>query len=349
MIDGKKSTGAIFGIQIGSSAPIIKTYGFANISTKREVKTNDQFRIASVTKPFTATAIIQLIESGKLSFNDTINKFFPNFPKGKEITIYQLLSHTSGIRNWYDIRMPENTPDNFPMCPEPHKYIEKMDKIFLFDPGMYHSYSNTGYVLLGKIIEKVSGVTYEDYLKEKIFNPSGMVDTEMETTKNASKQWAEGYGYNDSLSNPFIEPEKYPMPFSAGGLRSTAADLLKFITSLNSGKLISDELRAKMTTYAKLNSGKKAVMANFYFPSDFVMPEIPEGLTEFGYGLGFQLMEKYNTPVAFHVGSISGFQSYLVYIPKSNTTIAMLANTNGDNCGIDPKWEEIQKVMVEIE
>lgn len=326
LISENKSPGISFGIKIDSAKPIFKAYGLSDISINRKVKNNDQFRIASITKSFTATAIMQLVQQGELSLDDTIEEFFPDFPKANEINIYRLLSHTSGIPSWYEVKMPDSTPTDFPMCETPHKYIQGMEKLFFFEPGEKYYYSNSGYVLLGEIIEKVSGETYGQFLKENLFEPSGMTDTEMEYSEDKSPEWVKGYGYDENDSVPFIDPERYPMPFSAGGLRSTAPDLLKFMIALNSGKLISEEFRTKMTSYANLNSGKKTVMANFWFPADFVMPEMPEGLNEFGYGLGFQLMEKYGTPVTFHVGSISGFQSYLVYIPKSNTTIAILTN-----------------------
>jgi len=348
LIDGKKSAGAALGIQIGNSQPIIRTYGYANISEERQVKANDQFRIASITKPFTATAIIQLIEEGKLSFDDKIDRFFPNFPRGGELTIYQLLSHTSGIRNWYDIKMPDPTPDNFPMCAEPHKYIEKMEKIFLFEPGQYHSYSNTGYVLLGEIIEKVSGLTYEAFLKKKIFIPSGMVDTEMETIENISDQWTNGYGYNDSLSNPFIEPETYPMPYAEGGLRSTADDLLKFIRVFNNDKLVSDEYRNQMTSYAKVKDGSDVALDNFYFPSNAVPPELPKYVQKYGYGLGFSRADIYNSIYIWHGGSIAGFLSVLIYLPKSETTLVLLTNT-GDPGGYPTIMEDVQRIVTEIE
>lgn len=349
LISENKAPGIVFGIKIDSAKPIFKSYGLTDISSKRKVKNNDQFRIASITKSFTATAVMQLVERGKLSLDDTIGKFFIDFPKANGITIYHLLSHTSGIPSWYEVKMPDNTPSDFPMCETPHKYIQEANKLFLFEPGEKYYYSNSGYVLLGEIIELVSGDTYEQFLKKNIFVPARMKDTEMEYSGYKSMEWVKGYAFDENDSVPFTEPETYPMPFSAGALRSSVPDLIRFTTSLNSGELLSKESRERMTSYAELNSGKKTVIANFWFPTDFVMPEMPEGLDEFGYGLGFQLMEKFRTPVIFHVGSISGFQSYLVHIPKSNTTVGITGNTNGENGGIASKWKEIQKIMVEIE
>lgn len=349
LVSEKKSPGIVFGIKIDAAEPIVKSYGLSNISTDRKLDVNGQFRIASITKTFTSTAILMLVQQGKLSFDDTIEKFFPDFPKAEEITIYSLLSHTSGIPNWYEVEMPASTPSDFPMCETPHKYIQEMEKLFFFEPGEYYYYSNSGYVLLGEIIEQLSGGTYGQFLKENIFDTSGMTDTEMEFSKDKSPEWVKGYGYNEKDSIPFIDPETYPMPFSAGALRSTAADLIRFMTSLNSGKLISNELRIKATSYAKVNDGGDVDEDHFYFPTDYVRPEPPQGLSKFGYGLGFQLMEVYDTSVIFHVGSIAGFQSYLVYMPKNNTTIAMITNVDSGNTGIAPIWGEIQEVMVEIE
>ena len=347
LIDKDKSAGASLGIQIADFKPVLKTYGFSNISTKKKVEVIDQFRIASITKSFTGTAIFQLVNTGKLSLDDTIDKFFKDFPKGNQITIYQLLSHTSGIKNWYEVKMPDDTPSDFPMCEEPQKYIKRMEEMFLFEPGELYYYSNTGYVLLGEIIEVLSGRDYETYLKEEIFMPSGMTDSEMEIKSNFSEQWVKGYGYNQNQSIPFVEPEQYAMPFSAGGLRSTPADLLKFMNMLNSGKLIPEEFVRLMTSYAIINGKGEVIEDNFYFPPDFERPNPPKWLQKYGYGLGFQRMDIYNSAAVWHAGGIAGFQTVLIHIPKNNTTLVLLTNTDGSG-GYSSIWGEIQRILTEM-
>lgn len=121
LVVNNKSAGFQLGVLIGDSEPVLKEYGFSNFKNKKKVKSTDQFRIASITKTFTATAILKLVELGKLSLNDTFDKFFKNYPNGKEITIYHLLSHTSGIPNWWDGEIQGEVPIDFPMCKYPHK------------------------------------------------------------------------------------------------------------------------------------------------------------------------------------------------------------------------------------
>jgi len=347
VVDNKKSAGAILGIQIGDHEPIIKTYGFSDLERSRQVNDEGQFRIASITKPFTATAILKLVDSKKLALEDSIDTFFPNFPSGNEITIYQLLSHTSGIPNWYNVSMPSNTPKDFPMCSKPHQFIEKMSNMSLFEPGELYSYSNTGYVLLGEIIEIVSGKSYENYLRVEIFEPSGMGDTEMEREENASEQWVKGYGFDSSLDNPFVQPEQYAMPFSAGGLRSTATDLLRFMEAFNSDKLISKELKDRATSYAKVKDGKDVDEDRFYFPEDFQRPSPPNWMQKYGYGLGFERMDIHNTAVVSHGGSIAGFRTLLMYIPKSKTTMILFTNT-GNPGGYSDITIDLQRLVTEI-
>jgi len=126
LISDKKTAGFAYGIKIGESAIISKQYGLADIEKRLEVQQANQFRIASVTKPITATTALKLVETGKLSLSDPLSKFFQNYPNGQNITIYHLLSHTSGIPNWWDGELPKNAPTTFPMCDNPHLYLQKM-------------------------------------------------------------------------------------------------------------------------------------------------------------------------------------------------------------------------------
>lgn len=345
LILSEKTAGFALGIQIGDEEPIIKEYGFADLSANRKVKAIDQFRIASVTKPFTAAAIFKLVDLGKLSLSDHINKFFPDYPNGANISVYHLLSHTSGIPNWWDGGMSEDVPKEFPMCDNPHQYLQGMKNNALFQPGEFYKYSNSGYVLLGEIIEIVSGQPYEDFLKQNIFTPVGMTNTRMEYIEKVNDDWVKGYALDTSKNIPFVDPDVYHMPFSAGGLRSNALDLLKFIKALNSGKIINEASFKKMTSYATLNSGKPVYEGVYRAPGAKPNKRHKE-FEKQGYGLGFNLMELYKTPVYYHSGGIAGFNSYLIHIPESNITMVLLANTED---GIMPALKGILKVATEME
>jgi CubicO group peptidase (beta-lactamase class C family) len=344
LISEKKTPGFALGIKIGDSKPITKEYGFADLGANKKVTSEHQFRIASLTKPFTATAILKLVELEKLSLADKIDKFFPLYPNGKNISIYHLLSHTSGIPNWWEGQLPQNVPKDFPMCDSPHQYLQAMKNHALFEPGEFYKYSNSGYVLLGEIIEITSGQDYEKYLQENVFKPAGMSNTGMEYIEKVSEDFVKGYAIDSTQNNPFVEPMVYHMPFSAGGLRSTASDLLKFVKALKEGKIITRESFRKMTSYALLNDGKPVYEGNYIVPGS-KPAKVQAEIERRGYGLGFHLMDLYQSPVYFHSGGIAGFNSYLMHIPESNTTIVLLANAED---GIIPILKDVRKIATEI-
>jgi len=347
LVLNNKTAGIAFGIQLENSDAYIRAYGLADVENKINVNASTQFRIASITKPITATAIMLLIQQGWLSLGDTVGKFFPDYPNGTKITIYQLLSHTSGIPNWWDGVLPENTLKSFPMCATPHKYLQGMKKPSLFEPGTLYAYSNSEYVLLGEIIEQVSGKSYQNFLNTSIFIPSNMKSTKVEEAFTTSGNWAKGYAFNAKKKRPFVQPDPiYPyMPFAAGALRSNVADMLNFTKSLFEKNLIKKELLEKMVSYATVLSGKPVYEAN-YFPLGFTPPPPPNHVKKNGYGLGLSLMETYGEPVIWHSGGIQGFNSIWVYIPKSRTSLTILSNTEN---GIVSAFEDIMKIATSIE
>lgn len=344
LIDSNQSLGFMFGIKQPGEKAILKNYGRVETSSKKLVDEHTEFRIASITKPITAVAVMTLIEKGQLKLTDTISTFFKNFPKGNKITIYQLLSHTSGIPNWWEGGMPSNEPKDFPMCKQPHLYLEKMQNTSFFEPGTKFAYSNSGYVLLGEIIEMVSGMSYENYLKKYIFSKANMLHTEVEYTNSAKEQWAKGSVKNNPKDSVFSDPAIYAMPFAAGALRSNTSDLIKFIEALYGGKLVKKSTLSLMTGYAKTNKGVPVYDAVF-FPNNVTPPSPRPNIKKYGYGLGFNLMDSYNVPFVWHSGGIAGFNSILVYIPFSKSTFVFLSNTEN---GIMPIWEDLQKEMIQF-
>lgn len=341
LITNKKSAGFMLGIQVKGEKPFFKEYGVTDVQTQDPVKPSSIFRIASITKPITATAVMQLIEKGQLSLTDRLSKFFKDFPNGDKITIYHLLSHTSGIPNWWEGGMPSNEPKDFPMCPQPHVYLQQMKNTSFFEAGTKHAYSNSGYVLLGEIIEIVSGMPYEKYLQTHIFNKAGMHNTMVENEKNTNPNWVKGYKQNSPTDTVFSAPDVYAMPFAAGALRSNTVDLLLFLNALNSGKLIKRSNVKAMQASALTSSGVPVYDA-VYFPKDMTPPTPPPHIKKYGYGFGFSLMEIYNVPVVWHSGGIAGFNSIMMYLPKSKTKIVLLSNTEN---GIMPVWEDLQKII----
>ena len=344
LMEDHRSAGLSFALQIDDSLTMNGVYGFANYEEEEPIEQHSRFRIASITKPITATAILQLQEQGLLSLQDKISGYFPNFPKGDSITVYHLLSHTSGIPNWWEGGMPADEPADFPMCQNPHSYLERMQTPSLFEPGTHHYYSNSGYVLLGEIIEIVTGQTYEQFIRSNIFEPAKMNHTEMEYIERAIPQnWAKGYAWAPEEPH-FIAPEVYHMPYSAGGLRSTSIDLLRFLTALLEGELLDTSTVRQMMSYAILDNGQ--VVHEQLFSPEGGAQHFPKYIRKWGYGLGFQIAENFGQKFVFHGGCIAGFNSVLIHTPHNNTKLVILSNTED---GILARLQKIEKTVASIE
>jgi D-alanyl-D-alanine carboxypeptidase len=310
---------------VGNAKVQVGSYGLADLETHRALLPDAPMRVASLTKPLTATAVMKLVEMKRLSLADPLSKFFPGYPNGQAITVYQLLSHTSGIPNWWDGVLPADTPVEFPMCSEPHRYLARMKTASQFEPGTFYKYSNSGYVLLGEIIEQVSGEPYERFLRHHVFAQAQMARTSLELIDRPAANWAHGY-VRVREAKTFKEPERYHMPFAAGGLRSTAEDMLRFMEALRAGKIVSRKGVAQMTSYAQMNDRRLTFESPFLVPGS-PAPKPQEHIAKRGYGLGFNVMELHGTTVYFHSGGIAGFNAYLIYVPRSNTTLVAIANT----------------------
>jgi CubicO group peptidase (beta-lactamase class C family) len=325
IVDNHSAAGVSWAYKIGNARPEIGSYGVANLETHRPLRPADPMRIASLTKPLTATAVMKLVEMRRLSLADPLSKFFPNYPGGRAITIYELLSHTSGIPNWWDGELPPDTPVDFPMCPEPHRYLARMKVGSQFEPGTAYKYSNSGYVLLGEIIEQASGEPYEYFLRRHVFAQARMANTSLERNDRPTSNWVFGYVQGPDTKT-FKEPERYHMPFAAGGLRSTAEEMFRFVEALREGKIISRKAVDQMTSYAQLNDGRLTFEAPF-LAQGAPKPKVQEHIAKRGYGLGFNVMELHGTSVYFHSGGIAGFNAYLIHIPRTDTTFVAIANT----------------------
>lgn len=231
-----------------------KAYGYANIEYKVKNTTDTKFRIWSITKQFTAAAILLLEESGMLKVEDKIKRFFPELTSlNGEITIHHLLTNTSGIFNYTNLPNARKTFEKMD-----HKKAELLElfasKPLEFEPGTDYSYSNTGYYMLGEIIERVSGRTYEEFLTENIFKPLGMNNTGVDYERRLIENKATGY-YLDG--NDLIHCKYVNMNLigPSGGMYSTAEDLLIWDQALNNNKLLSKASIEKMNTAYKNNYG----------------------------------------------------------------------------------------------
>jgi D-alanyl-D-alanine carboxypeptidase len=281
-----------------------KAYGLADIAAKTPLKPDDVLRIGSVTKQFTAVGILMLADEGKLALGDDVSKYVPTFTsKSKPVTIEHLLTHTSGIPNFTDDA--EYRINRGKLSSQAEVVARFKDLPLSFEPGSRWAYSNSGYFLLGMVIEKVSGKRYADFLAEKIFNPLGMENTAYEGFERSAKRRVEGY---QDADGKFSIAQKIDMsvPFSAGAMVSTVDDLARWDAAITAGKLLKPETWKKAFTAYTLTDGKK---------------------TTYGYGWG--IVKVQGKDAITHTGGIDGFASVATHVPGDKVFVAVLRNSIG--------------------
>ena len=278
-----------------------KAYGLADIKKQVPLETTSVFGIGSITKQFTAIAILQLAVKNLLSLDDNISIYFPDAPSYyKEIKIKNLLNHTSGIIDLFKI------PEWFALWPtdvEPSGLVDLfINKPLLFEPGEKYSYSNSGYVLLGIIVEKVSGKSYADYMNSNIFSPLKMENTYISASRESVPNRVTGY----QLTNDgFVEAE-YVSPthfFGGGSILTNTEDMVKWYMGLQSGEIITKEWVDKAMTPTILNNGDTAY-----------------------YGYGFEMSNLSNMKIIEHGGSTIGCDAYSLWIKNKDIHIIVLSN-----------------------
>ncbi len=282
----------------GAQVVFSKGYGSANLEWDVPNSPGTKFRLGSVTKQFTAASILLLEERGKLNVNDPVKKYLPDAPAAWEkITILHLLTHTSGIPNFTSF------PDYAklePFATTAEQLVARFrDKPLDFAPGEKWSYSNSGYVLLTYLIEKITGGSYPAFVQENIFTPLGMKDSGYDSNSAVIPHRASGYVLSkDQLANAgFVHMS---IPQGAGALYSTTEDLLKWEQGLFGGKLLRAASLEKMTTPFKSN-----------------------------YAFGLQVETVGGHKVIQHGGGIEGFNTELAYYPDDKLTVVVLGNVNG--------------------
>lgn len=299
-----------------------KSYGYASLELSTPMPSDGIFDIGSVTKQFTAAAILKLVEDKKLSLDDDFTKYLDFDTKGRKITIAQLLDHTSGLAQ------SESKEEFVQMQNDelPHKLMVKLiePKDFVHEPGEVLIYNNTAFCFLGLIIEKVSGQNYEEYLKETFFDPLGMHSTAFGSNTKVTKRKVNGYNYDpDGLQQ--MDYLNYYIPYSAGSLISSAEDLLIWTQALHSGKVLSEPMYQTMITPDKLNDG-----------------------TPVSYAKALANFSNYGHKEISHGGAIAGFSSFVQYYPNDDLYIITLVNTIGPKktgrfFGYEITWKLLDK------
>jgi len=282
-------------------------FGLASLELKVPNAPGLVYRIGSVTKQFTAAAILTLVEDGKVALDAPISRYLDGLPEAwRPATVQQLLTHTSGIPSYTDYReygahMREDLPGLKLL--ETLVWTKPMD----FAPGTKWHYSNSGYYLLGLIVEKASGKAYADYLQARFFDPLGLAHTRFGTETDLIPGMTSGY--SDGKPSAYLSMTQ---PYAAGSLVSTTEDLARWTTALHAGKVVKPESLRLMTTPVKTTDGK-----------------------EHPYGFGLMFRESQGHRLVGHGGGINGFVCHLEADPALKTVAVILCNSDGPKVGPD--------------
>jgi CubicO group peptidase (beta-lactamase class C family) len=279
-----------------------KGYGERSVEPPAPVEVDTPFAIGSITKQFACACVLLLAEDGKLSVHDPVSKYYPDLTRAKDITIYDLMSHVSGY------------PDYYPLDFVDRRMLKALavDKVIAeyaggkldFEPKSRWSYSNTGYMILGRVVEKVSGESFGKFLEQRILKPVGMTHSYFEPGKDVPGL-ARGYT-SFALGKPDLATlEADGWIYAAGGLYASASDLARWDLALVSGKVLKPESYRLMTTARTLTSGKAT-----------------------GYGCGVQVGLQDGETVVRHSGAVSGFLAFNAVIPRTKSAVVVLANTD---------------------
>jgi len=296
-VDAHRFMGSVL-VARGREVVFEKSFGSANLEWNIPNSPTTKFRLGSITKQFTAASILLLEERGKLKIDDPVKTYLPDAPAAwDQITIFNLLTHSSGIPNFTSF---PNYRSIEPFATTPEQLVALFrDKPLDFAPGEKYVYSNSGYVLLGYLIEKIAGQSYESFVQQNIFTPLGMKDSGYDSNSAIIEHRAAGYTLTPKgfTNAGFIN---MTIPFSAGALYSTTEDLLRWEQGIFGGKVVSPASLKKMTTPFKG-----------------------------GYAFGLLIKSNDGRTAIFHNGGIEGFNTAMAYYPDSMVAVIVLGNMNG--------------------
>ncbi len=297
--------GALLVVKNGSIV-IKKGYGYADLEKGIKAAPATNFRLASVSKQFTAAAIIHLIESNKVNYYTNLREIFTQFPEyGKAISVEKLLTHTSGLIDYEDFIPGERTGQLHDK--DVFEIISRQNTTY-FEPGSMYRYSNTGYVMLAMIVEKISGQRFSNYLYENIFRPLGMQNS-VAHIEGADIVKDRAYGYNKINGRWKRNDQNLTSAvLGDGGIYSSVEDLFKWTIALENNAVISSASKIKSTERAVLNNGRRI-----------------------DYGFGWHLKKFRSKEVVYHTGSTAGFRNIIYRLPSMNLLVIFLSNREEGN------------------
>ena len=279
---------------------LARGYGKRSLGDGSPVEPDTAFAIGSVTKQFACACVLLLAEEGKLSVDDKVAKYFPDLTRAGDITLYQLMTHTSGYPDFYPLDFVDRRLQK-PIAVDAviKEYAGgKLD----FAPGARWSYSNTGYLILGRVVEKVSGESFGTFLDRRILRPAAMKDSAFEPRPDSS---ARARGYLSFALGPHepATPEADGWVHAAGGLWASAPDLARWDLALIAGRVLKPESFQLMTTPVKLNDGRIR-----------------------DYGCGLSIVRRDGETVLTHGGAVSGFRAFNALVPRTKSALVVLTN-----------------------
>lgn len=295
--------GGVFLVARQGRPVFLKAYGKANLELKVDMTTDNVFQLGSMTKQFTAIAILLLEEAGKLKVTDPLATYLPDFPNGKNITLHHLLTHTSGIKDFTRMKSLGSIASK-EMTPCELVDFFKNEPVD-FAPGEQFDYNNSGYVLLGYVIELVSGESYAGFMEKHIFQPLGMIHSRYASDRDIVFKRAYGYQLkNEGWVNKTAI--SFSIPYASGAIMSTVEDLLTWQNALDNHLLLPAIASRKAFENYTLHNGKNIQ-----------------------YGYGWHIKNNEGTQTREHGGSIFGFKSMAIYMPDSKTYVVGLSNGDG--------------------
>jgi CubicO group peptidase (beta-lactamase class C family) len=301
-LQAKHGVGVNVGVMQNGKVLLAKGYGLANIATKTPVTPDTRFAIGSITKQFTCAVALQLEQEGKLSFDDRIAKYDRSLTRASDITVRDLGSHVAGYRDYYPLDFVDR-----PMAaarPSADIIEDFASRPLDFEPGSRYSYSNTGFLLLGRIAEIAGGEPFDAALTRRILGPLGLSHTRYEPRRGGAGM-ADGYTPLGLGGVELSIPEGDGWIGAAGGLWSTPGDLLAWDLALMEGNVLSPASLAAMTTPRTLSDGRSSA-----------------------YGCGLSIRDRGPVLVLSHGGAVSGFGARNAFIPASRSAVVVMANTD---------------------
>jgi CubicO group peptidase (beta-lactamase class C family) len=313
----KRYDGAVPGASLlvvrNGSPVVIRSWGLSDLEQKIPATPATNYRLASVTKQFTAAAVLLLIEDGKVSLEDPVRKWFPSLPPAlDQATISNLLTHTSGIIDYEDVMPPGTTTQLHDA--DVLRLLESQDSTY-FKPGTSYQYSNSGYALLALLVERASGKTFATFLRERIFQPLGMNNTlAFEDGISTVSNRAFGYTMKDSTWQRKDQSTTSAV-LGDGGIYSSIEDMAKWDAALYDSRLLSEESRRLAFT-----------------------PHTATDEADVKYGFGWRITGE----TLWHSGETSGFRNVIVRYPQRRLTVVMLTNRD------DPKPYETARAVANL-